>query len=272
MSKLRKGDESATSQETALRRRAEALAVYMEPQDLESFSPEEMRQVLHELRVHQIELTMQNEELRRAQVQIDAARERYFDLYNMAPVGYCTVSEKGLILEANLIAASMLGVARGELVRQPISRFILREDQDIYYLHRRKLLESGEPHVCELRMVERNGLQFWARLRSLAMHDPDGALVSRVVMNDITERKQVEQALREKAEELRQALEQIKTLRGIVPICASCKNIRDDQGYWSQVEVYVRDRTGAEFSHSLCPECVKKIYPEYAQGGGEETG
>ena len=62
--------------------------------------------------------------------------------------------------------------------------------------------------------------------------------------------------------ELREALDQIRTLRGIVPICASCKNIRDDSGFWQRVEVYVRDHTEVEFSHSLCPECEQKLYRE----------
>lgn len=66
-----------------------------------------------------------------------------------------------------------------------------------------------------------------------------------------------------KIEELREAFDQIKTLRGIVPICASCKKIRDDLGYWTQVEVYVRERTEATFSHCVCPECMKKLYPEF---------
>jgi phosphoserine phosphatase RsbU/P len=73
---------------------------------------------------------------------------------------------------------------------------------------------------------------------------------------------EMQNALASKVEELRQAFDQIKTLRGIVPICANCKKIRDDQGYWNQVEVYVRNHTEATFSHGLCPECVKKLYPE----------
>lgn len=69
--------------------------------------------------------------------------------------------------------------------------------------------------------------------------------------------------LREKIDELRKAFDEIKTLSGILPICSSCKKIRDDIGYWHQVEVYVRDHTGADFSHSICPECMKKLYPEF---------
>ena len=73
---------------------------------------------------------------------------------------------------------------------------------------------------------------------------------------------ELQDALASKVEELSRALEQIKTLRGIVPICAKCKNIRDDQGYWNQVEVYVRDHSEAEFSHCICPDCMNKLYPE----------
>jgi DNA-binding response OmpR family regulator len=72
---------------------------------------------------------------------------------------------------------------------------------------------------------------------------------------------EMQDALATKAEELRQALDQVKTLRGIVPICASCKKIRDDKGYWNQVEVYVREHTEARFSHGICPECIEKLYP-----------
>ena len=77
-------------------------------------------------------------------------------------------------------------------------------------------------------------------------------------------------ALNVKIAELHQALAHIKTLRGIVPICASCKNIRDDQGYWKQVEVYVHDHSEAEFSHGICPACMKKLYPEYTEDLGAE--
>src|ERR1039458_9788434 len=116
----------------ALRRRAEALAGERAgemPENVEILSPEAARRALHELRVHQIELEMQNEELRRTQQELEASRERYFDLYDLAPVGYFTLSEQGLILEANLTAAKLFGVARSVLVKQPLSRFILPEDQ-----------------------------------------------------------------------------------------------------------------------------------------------
>ena len=151
---------------------------------------------LHELQIHQVELEMQNEELRlaqadlgAAQAELNAARARYFDLYDLAPVGYCTLSEQGVVREANLTAATMLGMTREALVKKPVSRFILKEDQDIYYLHRKQLFETGRPQACELRMIKKDGASFWARLTATVVQDPDGTSVCRVVLSDITERK-----------------------------------------------------------------------------------
>lgn len=87
------------------------------------------RKLLHELHVHQVELEMQNEELRRAQLELEESRILYRDLYDLAPIGYCTLDDEGLILQANLTAATLLGVAREALVKQPIRRFIAKEDR-----------------------------------------------------------------------------------------------------------------------------------------------
>ena len=100
--------------------------------DIDKLSSEEVEHLIHELQVHQIELEMQNEELRRTQQQLEASRDRYADLYDFAPVGYFTLSETSLILEVNLTAAAMLGVERSQLIQQPLTRFIVREDQDIF--------------------------------------------------------------------------------------------------------------------------------------------
>jgi two-component system, cell cycle sensor histidine kinase and response regulator CckA len=179
-----------------LRRRAEAASAGRAahaPEDLESLSPDEIRRLVHELRVHQIELEMQNEELRRAQADLDAARARYFDLYHLAPIGYVSVSEKGLLLEANLTAAGMLGVVRSALARQPMTRFIVPEDQDVFYRHNRRLFESGEPQASELRMQKKDGTKFWARLESIVSQDEDGANVCRTAVSDISVQKQADE-------------------------------------------------------------------------------
>ncbi len=84
------------------------------------------------------------------------------------------------------------------------------------------------------------------------------------VMHEIETTKQEAEIHRLKNVELQAALEKVKLLSGLLPICASCKNIRDDQGYWHQIEVYIQKHSEADFSHSICPDCVHRLYPEYA--------
>ena len=83
-------------------------------------------------------------------------------------------------------------------------------------------------------------------------------------------RKRIEAERERLIQELREALAQIKTLRGLVPICCSCKKIRDDKGYWNQIEEYIQDHSDAEFSHGICPECAKKLYPQLYEKGHRE--
>jgi PAS domain S-box-containing protein len=181
---------------TKLRIAAEARLART-PASTAALTPEEVQRALHELQVHHLELEMQNEELRRSHAELDVARQRYFDLYDFAPVGYLTLSESGRIVEANLTAATLLGVARSALVKQALSRFILKGDQDVYYLHRKELVASDERHCCELRMMKIDAAVIWVRLESSVRRDAHGALESRCVLSDITERKHTERALRE---------------------------------------------------------------------------
>ncbi len=164
------------------------------PVNQDALSPEESGQLLHELRVQQIELEMQNDELRRTHAELDASRARYFNLFDLAPVGYLSMSEKGLILEANLAAAALLEVTRGVLAGQPLTRYILPEDMDLYSLHRKKLFDTGKPQTCELRLLRADNTPFWAQLDATATNDAEAATAYQTVIIDITERKQLEDA------------------------------------------------------------------------------
>ena len=178
-----------------MRAQAEAKLA-LSPDPLAATSPAEIQKALHESREHQIELERQNEELRAARAELDASRARYFDLYDLAPVGYVTVGEQGQILEANFASATLLGVARDALIQQPIARFILPEDLVVYDLHRKPLFETGAPQICEMRMVKADGTVFWAHLAANAAKDAAGVPACRIVMTDVTARKQAEEALR----------------------------------------------------------------------------
>ena len=111
-----------------LRRHAEAALAkkFRDASDISTLSPEDMQKLVHELQVHQIELEMQNEELRTAQIALEKSVGKYLDLYDFAPVGYFTLDRKGIILEANLTAVRLLGIEKESLIKGPLSRFVCR--------------------------------------------------------------------------------------------------------------------------------------------------
>lgn len=165
-------------------------------------SPEVIHRIKHELSVNRIELEMQNEELLRTQSELDAARARYFDLYELAPVGYCTIGEQGLILEVNLTLGMLLGVPQRLLVGQPVYRYIDEADRDIYYLLMRKIADKGEAQSAELRLMKNDGGLFWAAVTANSVQDAACASMHRIVFNDISARKSAEGLLVEKQRQL----------------------------------------------------------------------
>lgn len=186
------------SKDDQLRQRAEDVAVNKSARSLENIAalmPENTQHLLHELKVHQIELEMQNDELRRAYVQIDIARKHYFDFYNLAPVGYITLSEHGLILEANQVVCTWLGMNKKELYTKPISHIVLQEDHNAFYLFRKKIITNSTSQECELRIVNHGGASFWMRLIGIAAKDESEQPIIRIVLNNIVERKQNESLL-----------------------------------------------------------------------------
>jgi two-component system cell cycle sensor histidine kinase/response regulator CckA len=179
-----------------LRRRAEALkpgdpATLAGPAPGMAAAAAEL--LVHELRVHQIELDLQNEELGRAQVELGLSRARYFDLFDLAPVGYCILTTAGVVQEANLTAATLLGVNRHSLVKRPISHFVLRDDHGLYFHHHHQLLDTGGEQTFTLRLVRRDGSWFWARMGVTAARDLDGAQVHRLAIVDVSALKQAEE-------------------------------------------------------------------------------
>jgi PAS domain S-box-containing protein len=161
-----------------------------------------------ELRNHQAQLEMQNEELRLAQIQLERSRDNYSELYDFAPVGYFTVNERGVILEANLTTARLLGIDKSNLINRPFSGFLGREDAIVYDGHLRQVLERGTKDSCELQVLKRDGTRFHGQLESLPVKDSGGVFNRcRTVLMDITERKKVEQALRESEERFRAVFE-----------------------------------------------------------------
>lgn len=125
-------------------------------------------------------------------------------------------------------------------------------------------LLSGRPaHPLEHRIIRRDGTEAWVRDTMVSHKDAGGRLMRYDgLVENITERKRAEEEKARVIAELKKALAKVKMLAGLLPICASCKKVRDDKGYWQQIELYIRDHSEAEFSHGLCPDCIKKLYPD----------
>ena len=166
--------------------------------------------------------------------------------------------EHGAIVDANLAACTFYGYPKIELTQKKIT--------DLNILSQKEILKEME----KARSEERNYFDFRHRLADGAIREVEvfsgpitisGRSLLCSIIHDVSARKETEREKENLIEKLQKALSEVKTLRGFLPICASCKKIRDDKGYWNQIETYIRNHSEAEFSHGLCPECARRLYP-----------
>jgi PAS domain S-box-containing protein len=177
-----------------LRVQAEAQ-LQKRPADRAKISAEEARRLLHELQVHQIELEMQNEELARARAEAEELLRQYTDLYDFAPVGYLTLTRDGTIRQVNLAGASLLGLARGELINRRLGVFVSVESRPAFSVFLEKVFSGGgSKEACEVALLKEGSDSLWAHLEAGAEDRQE----CRAVAVDITERKQAGEALRQR--------------------------------------------------------------------------
>jgi len=178
--------------------------------------------------------------------------------------------QQGTILTANRGACQLLGYTEAELVGSPIDLVLDPADTMI---QPSSIVAAGAVHNYETSYRRRDGSLVSVLFGASLLRQPQQDVLVVSTGRDISERKRAEEIRERLIEELRSSLRKIKTLRGLVPICAACKKIRDDKGFWKEVEVYVRDHSEAKFSHGICPECSARLYPELvkaeAQGRGD---
>lgn len=171
------------------------------------------------------------------------------------------------VLFVNDYGKNLLGDITGKICWQCIQQ---GQDGPCDFCTNKYLIdENGKPKDVYTWEFQNTLTGKWFHIRDRAIHWPDGRLVRLEIATDITERKENELAKDALIEKLEKAFSEIKRLRGILPICSFCKKIRDDKGYWNQVEVYVKEHSEADFSHSLCPDCAKNHYPEYFTENGK---
>jgi PAS domain S-box-containing protein len=197
-------NKATTQKNQDLHRRAEQLLDTNKNNGLLPDTPAETKQLLHELLVHQAELEMQNQELLSAQQHLVVSQARYFELYDLAPIGYLTFNKQRVIQECNLSAAAMIGVSRHVLIKAPVSNILLKNDQNIFYEKLEACIEKNFQQHFEIRLIQNNGAVFWALLQIIAMEAGEYWLT----MTDISNNKRIEAELQESENKFRSIFEQ----------------------------------------------------------------
>ncbi|MBD3239382.1 MAG: PAS domain S-box protein, partial [Chitinivibrionales bacterium] len=240
-----------------LRRRAEQRLGKTRA-DIERMSPEEIKQLVHELQVHQVELQMMNEELLGAQAELANARDRYVDLYESAPVGYLTVDENMKIRECNRAAATLLGVTAEQVVGKALPVLAVRNQRDALYLHVAGALDSPETQYPEVEFPRPGGGHVHVSLQSLSTHQlGEGIIECRVTMTDVTAQRHAEKQVRATAERFRFLYEESHALNvtiaeGGVLLDVNTRALRDLG--------YVREEVlGQPFANFVRPEQRERL-------------
>jgi PAS domain S-box-containing protein len=174
------------------------------PDATQELKEKSLEGIIHELQVHQIELEAQNEELKRVQFELEASSNKYQDLYDFAPVGYFTLTQKGIIIEVNLAMAALLGMPGSKLIGRGFGHFVAPESLDQCDQHIISVLGHEEKQTCDLRLKREDGSSFYARLDGIRIESPvKGSYVIRIALIDISERRRLEEAIKQSEEMFR---------------------------------------------------------------------
>ena len=188
---------------------------------------------------------------------------RYQLLFENSLDGLMLTAPDGSILDANPAACRIMGRTRDEILQEGRQGLIDASDPRLSVMIAERQ-RTGRAHG-ELTAIRKDGTRFPVEFSSVVFASHDGELRTCIIIRDITERKAAEAERERLIKELQEALGRVKTLSGLLPICASCRKIRDQQGAWHNLETYVRNHTEADFSHGICEQCHRHLYPGYAQ-------
>ncbi|MGA7874613.1 MAG: ATP-binding protein [Desulfoferrobacter sp.] len=200
--------KSAEDHAARLRRLAEERSRESATQIDRTMTEQDYQRLVHELQVHQIELEMQNEELRKAQEQLGRSLAKYSDLYDFAPVGYVTSNREGFILEANLTFAGQLGIERGRLINTPLWLYAAAADRGKFRSHLEQVFKSKQRQTCELRLQDPSGPKIYVQLDSICVLNGEGAELCRTSATDVSIRREAEQELTNIRDNLQKRVEE----------------------------------------------------------------
>ncbi len=198
----------------------------------------------------------------RYQEKLRRSRESFEQLFEGAPMGMAMIGPDFHFTRVNRALCALFGYRREELREMSFDGLIEPADLDRHLAAGEGFFEGQAPSFkIEAQYRRKDGQAFWGSLTVERIEDSTGKMLFVLaLLDDISESRRAAQERERMIAELQEALASVKTLRGLIPICASCKKVRDDRGYWNQVEDYVRDRSEAAFSHGICPDCRKRIY------------
>jgi PAS domain S-box-containing protein len=204
-------------------------------------------------------------EHKRAELALRQFADEIQDLYNKAPCGYHSLDSDGVYVRVNDTELNWLGYTREEVVRRKkFSEVLTPAGNEIFEREFALLKDTSVGKELEVELVTKSGTLRSVSLNATVIKDEEGNFVmSRTIVHDMTERRRADQEKERLIVELKSALSKVKTLTGLLPICASCKKIRSDKGYWEHIETYIKEHSEADFSHGICPDCTRKLYPEY---------
>ncbi len=258
--------------------RSRALAMLKTTlEDAERMPADELPKLLHELQVHQMELEIQNEELRLTQIQLAHSRDSYSDLYEFAPVGYLTLNRQGVIERANITAATMLNVDRKHLAGRKFSDFVCDESQDVWYRHRREVFAEPKTCACELSMVSHDHPSATFRLQSLAFPDEQGRLSHcRMALADESERRiafdalkklniDLDESLFDTSQNLDRSIEQLRLLSEAMAHLGEGVIITGDDLEWPGPEIIYVNETMCRMTGYTANELIGTT-PRILQG------
>ena len=210
-------------------------------------------------------------ERKQAEDALRDSEERYRTLVENQGEGIAMADAEDGFTFANPAAEEIFGVEPGALVGRHVREFVTPEQLAVIE-GQTALRRQGHKSTYEIEIERPDGEKRTILLTAAPRVDRAGRFAGTFgIFRDVTEHKRVEMERERLIAELQEALAQVKTLHGLLPICANCKRVRDDDGYWHMVEAYVRDHSQAEFTHTLCPECMAKLYPEYVDSEDSES-
>ncbi|MGB9700615.1 MAG: PAS domain S-box protein [Thermodesulfobacteriota bacterium] len=200
-------------------------------------------------------------EHKKAEEALRESEEKYRNLFSYSLDAVYLSTKEGKFIDFNQATVDLFGYSRDELFTINIRQLYANpEDRPRF---QREIEQKGALKEYEVKFRRKDGTEIDCLLTATLRFDKDGRIIGyQGIIRDITQRKKLEEEREKLIAELQEALNKIRTLSGLVPICASCKKIRDDKGYWNQLEIYIQEHTQAEFSHGLCPDCMKKLYPD----------